>query len=350
MELIFEDDRGYVAIRRQDELSREMVNLAAATVWGSGGTRYRVCDIEAKLNRITNPEFVTLHVGDRLAGFYALLGKQVTIEQTRFNAYYRTFLTLAPACRGRGYGALMAEQAKRHFSKKLDGPGLLYGYVEADNLASLNSLKRAGYESVASFLSTVFSRWRPQVDHRCRGLGRTEHAEMTARLTSLYEDHVLLDFDQSLEPDAYWVLESGGSIVAGVQVETCHWRILSLPGISGALLVHVASRAPGLRRLFDARNCRFLKLGNLYAAPGEEAFLFPLMDSVLAMSNLNSAVIFHDPRSAVFARIRESGRFGILNSGIDATVHVMAAIPGLTLQQQQALRNKPVLISPMDVG
>lgn len=182
MELIFDEGLGHLAIRRHGEVSPEMLDLAAATVWGSGGTQYRVCDIEAKLNRIANPEFVTLHVDERLAGFYVLLGKQVTIDQTTFNAYYRTFLTLASAYRGRGYGALLAERTNRYFLEKLGRSGLLYGYVEADNLASLNSLKRAGYESVASFLGTVFSRWRPRIDRRCRRLERTEHADMAARL------------------------------------------------------------------------------------------------------------------------------------------------------------------------
>lgn len=350
MELIFENGRGNVVIRRHGEVSREMLDLASATIWGSGGTRYRICDIEAKLNRVADPEFVTLHVDECLAGFYALLGKQVTIEQTTCKAYYRSFLTLAPAYRGRGYGSLLAEQTKNHFSKKLGGSGLLYGYVEADNLASIKSLRHAGYESVAQFIGAVFSRWRPRTDRRCRRLDRTERAGMAERLTQLYDDHVLLDFDQSLEPDSYRVLESDGRIVAGVQIESCHWRILSLPRVSGTLLVHGVSHVPVLRRLFDARQCRFMKFGNLYAEPGNEAFLFPLMESILASSKLNSAVIFHDPRSPVFARIRESGRFGILDPGIDARAHVMAARPGLSEEQDQALRNKPVMISPMDVG
>lgn len=74
------------------------------------------------------------------------------------------------------------------------------------------------------------------------------------------------------------------------------------------------------------------------------------MESVLASAKLNSALIFHDPRSTVFGRIIESGDFGMLDSGIDAKVHIMAASVGLTDDRDQALRHRPVVISPMDIG
>lgn len=351
MEVIYEYPHSGLQIRCHDEVSREMLELAEETVWGSGGIRYQVRDIEAKLKRVVKPSFVTMHVSEQLAGFYVLSGKRATMGDRSVKAYYRTFLTLDPRYRGRGYGALLAEQTKRYFLTKEPGETvLLYGYVEADNLASMNALKHAGYDSVATFRSTVFSRWHPRLDDRCRLLKRAERTEIEALLTALYQHHVLQDFDQSLAPESYWVLESQGCIVAGVQVETCHWRILRLPGITGAMLVHGISRTPVLRRMFNAQQCRFLKFGNIYALAGHEVSLFSLMESVLASSEMNSALIYFDPRCPVFARIRSSGHFGMLDAGIDAKVHVMAAGYALTMQEDQMLKQKPVIISSMDIG
>jgi GNAT superfamily N-acetyltransferase len=327
-----------------------MLDLVARTVWGSGGTRYRIRDIVDKLRVLAGWEFVTLNLGNDLVGFYMLRRKQVRIGSSVVKAYYRTFLTVAKEYRGMGYGYLLVEQAKRHFASEMGESGLLYGYVEAENLASLATLKQAGYESIASFSSSIFSRWRPRHDARCRLLRRCERGGMEALLTELYEDHVLLDFDQSLNPESYWVLESSGTIAAGIQVETCNWQIVHLPGASGALLVHGVSRIPFLRRMFDAQQCRFVKFGNLHARPGYESLIFSLMESVLAATKVYSAVIFHDPRSATFERISDSGRFGLLNSGIDTKVHVMASTFGFTKGQEQALRNRPMMISPLDIG
>ncbi|MCO6439922.1 MAG: hypothetical protein J5I81_02310 [Nitrococcus mobilis] len=47
--LIFEDPLNKLAIRSHDSFSTEMVELAASTVWGSGGSQYQIRDIETKL-------------------------------------------------------------------------------------------------------------------------------------------------------------------------------------------------------------------------------------------------------------------------------------------------------------
>jgi len=74
------------------------------------------------------------------------------------------------------------------------------------------------------------------------------------------------------------------------------------------------------------------------------------MESVLAFSGMNTALIFYDPRCPVFESIKSNGRFGMLDTGIDATVHVMAAGHALTTQENQMLKQKPVMISPIDIG
>ena len=173
---------------------------------------------------------------------------------------------------------------------------------------------------------------------------------MVALLDEQYAGHALRDFEQSLAVADYHVLVEDGVIRAGVQIEPCHWRVLALPGVSGRLLVGPVSRLPGLRRLFDAGNCRFLKLGNLYARRREEAALFPLIEALLARSGMNLAMVFQDPRSPVGQRIHASGRFGILNAGVGARVHVMAALEGFTEDQRIRLRRSPLCLSPLDIG
>lgn len=348
--LIFEERRQGLAIRRHDAAPRPMVELAAATVWGSGGTRYRMRDVETKLRMLAGSEFLTLELNGQVIGIYVLREKRVMVGDAELPAWYRTFLALAPEYGGRGYGSLLVREARRHCTAKLGGAGLIYGYIEADNARSLAAATRAGYQAVAGFNVMIFSRVRPHRDARCRVLNPAERQAMTGRLTDLYRDHVMLDFDQSLDPGGYWVLEHEDGIAAGVQVEQCDWRVCRLPGIGGALLVHVISRTPVLRRLFDARHCRFVKLGNLFTRPGQESLMFPLLETVLACNEVKAAMIFQDPGSPVFRRIAASGRLGPLNAGIDVKVHVMAALIGLSDEQDLRLRRDPMVISPADIG
>ena len=347
-ERIFE--KGSLVIRAESAASDEMVSLIGRTVWGSGNTRYRINDAREKLALLNGSQFITSRIGRCLVGVYVLRPKRVAIGENTYPAFYRTYLAVDPEHSGRGYGALLVEKAREHYREKLGGAGLLYGYIEADNSSSLRVSQLAGYESIATFETAVFSRLRPR-EHV--GLRRLEVREKTAAVTdleALYAGHNFRDFGQSLDVERYFILEDDKGIAAGVQVETCDWVIKRLAGVSGFLLVHLVWRTPVLRRLFDARRCRFLKLGNLYARLGAEASLFALMESVLSHHRVGSAMILHDPRSPVFRRLERSGAFGFLNSGVNATVHVMAEKSRLILADEQHLKDHPIVISPLDIG
>ena len=269
-ELIFEDSQRQLLIISEYAPSAAMAGLITRTTWGSGDTRYRIRDVHDKLRRLAGSHFISLEQGGRLIGAYVLRGKKVRIGGTEYPAYYRTFLTVDPSKSGQGYGTLLVQETRRHFSRRLGKSGILYGYIEADNESSMHVSRHAGYEPVSSFSTTLFNRLRPRDDLRVRPLAVGERDRLVTLLNGQYAKHALLDFEQSVDASSYYVLVEDQAICAGIQIELCHWQVLRLPGMSGRLLVQVVSRVPGLRRLFDARNCRFLRLGNLYVCPGKE--------------------------------------------------------------------------------
>lgn len=347
-ELIFDDES--LAIRIHTAASAEMVSLIGRTVWGSGGTRYQIRDAQKKTDLLEGSHFITLHANGCLAGVYVLRRKRVAMGKGDLPAYYRTYLALEPEHMGKGYGTLLVQKTRDFFIGELHGAGLLYGYIEADNLSSLRASARAGYQSLASFRAAMFSRLRAREHPTAQPLRRKRSPLMVGELEALYAEHNLRDFEQSLDPDRYFVFEDESGIAAGVQIETCDWVIERLPGLSGLVLVHLVSRTPVLRRIFDARYCRFLKFGNIYARPGSESQLFTLMESVLARYRVGSAMIFYDPRSPVFQRIARAGSFGMLNSGVEITVHVMGSLIGFSAIEKQRFKHRPVVLSPMDIG
>lgn len=350
MELIAQDDQRQLLIKAEDTPSDATVDLISQTIWGSGGTRYQICDARQKLRLLHGSRFISLEVGGQLVGVYVLRGKTVRIGEADLPAYYRTFLAIDSANVGQGYGRLLVQKTRDYYSRKLGGHGVLYGYIEADNESSLRVSRHGGYESIGGFGTTVFNRLFPRDDRRVRPLAEGEREELVALLNEQYAGHVLQDFEQSVDVSSYYVLVEDGTIRAGVHIEPCHWRVLGLPGVRGRLLVEVISRMPGVRRLFDAQNCRFLKLGNLYLRQDEESAVFSLVEALLARSGMTLAMAFQDPRSPVSQRMRSHGRFGILNSGVAAQVHVMAALEGFTDEQRAQCRQSPLCISPLDIG
>ena len=307
-------------------------------------------DVHHKLRRLSGSRFISLEQGGQLIGAYVLRGKKVRIGGTEYPAYYRTFLAVDPSKSGQGYGTVLVQETRRHYSRKLGKAGVLYGYIEADNESSLRVSQHAGYVPVGSFSTTLFNRLRPRDDPRVRSLAVGERGRLVALLNEQYAEHALRDFEQSVDAASYYVLAEDHAISAGMQIEPCHWQVLRLPGVSGRLLIQIVSRVPGLRRLFDARNCRFLKLGNLYVCPGKESEVFTLAEALLARVGVTLAMAFQDTRSPVYQRIARCGSFGILNSGVDARVYVMAALEGFTSAQRAECLQMPLCISPMDIG
>ena len=78
--------------------------------------------------------------------------------------------------------------------------------------------------------------------------------------------------------------------------------------------------------------------------------MFTLIEALLSRAGVNLAMMFQDSRSSVYQRIARHGGFGILNSGVDTRVYVMAVLEGFTNAQREECQRMPLCISPMDIG
>jgi hypothetical protein len=106
---------------------------------------------------------------------------------------------------------------------------------------------------------------------------------------------------------------------------------------------------PMLRRLCSAKDSHFLRFGNVYARMGCEAAVFILMEALLARWHLHAGVAFMDKRSPLGRRVAAGGKFGLLNAGLGATLHVIADFNAVPEEEIAELRRRPLCISPMDV-
>ena len=66
----------------------------------------------------------------------------------------------------------------------------MYGFIEAENAASLALAARAGHEPWTSFVAAPFTRWSPRDDPRVEPLAVGEIPGLAARLREAYHDHV----------------------------------------------------------------------------------------------------------------------------------------------------------------
>jgi hypothetical protein len=347
-EVIFEDKKRNLKIQRSSTYTPAFVTFLERTVWGSGGVQYTMHQVADTLNRLTNPHFLSLTENGELVAVSTLNQKTTHLGGKTYPAFYSYGIAVDAPQRGLGYGTLMAKQGLRYGLSQMGEKGLFYGYIEASNTNSLKTITKVGRKSIGQYHILVISRLRPKTDTRLEKMEATKREQLVQLLSEQYADHALLDFDQSVNVEDYYILRQKGKIVAGVQFGRQHLTIKHLPGNSGLILVKMLPHIPILRRLFPERNFHFLTFGNIYAKNGREAEIFTLMEALLARHQLNFGMIYLDMRSPVYHRLKTVGKFGVLQALIDMPVHVMVYFKGFTEKEIADIRRQPLFISMMD--
>jgi hypothetical protein len=349
-EVIFEDKERHLVIRRRSTFTPQFVEFLQRIVWGSGGTQYTIHDVADNLNRLKTPHFLSLTENGKLVGVTTLNQKTVRLGGKSYPAIYSYGISVDASKRGLRYGTLIADQRLRYGLSKVGEKALFYSYIEATNTNSLKTNTKVGSKSLGQYHALLTSRLRPNDDARFQRLEATRRDQLVQLLSSQYENHALLDLDQSVEIDNYYILEQEGEIVTGLQCERHHRTIRHLPGATGQIMVMILPHIPFLRRLFPDRNLHYLKFGNIYAKRGMEAEIFNLMEALLARHRLNFGMIHMDKRSPVYQQLKAVGKFGFFNTLIDVPVHVMAFFKGFSESEMADIRRQALFISMMDPG
>ena len=66
------DRSANLEIRLSDGPTAEIIDLLKRTVWGSRNLRYRILDVEAKLEQLVGPHYLRLEIDNRLASVCVL--------------------------------------------------------------------------------------------------------------------------------------------------------------------------------------------------------------------------------------------------------------------------------------
>jgi hypothetical protein len=346
---LWADDTSQKVVRLAREPSPQVIRLLERTVWGGRGLLYRIRGIDAKLRRLSDPHVFSVEVEGRLAAICILNRKTALVLGAEYDAFHFVMVATDEAERGKGLANLLGTQIRRFCEDAFREPGVGYGYIEASTEYSLRLSDRIGHTVERFVPLTVFSRFFPRDDPDVRPLLESEAEGVRERLYALYEGHSLLDFDTSLRPEDYFVLSRDGRIVAGAQAEILHWSVVRMPGLVGRFIVGGLPHIPGLRNLFNVRNLYFLRFGNLFVRPGDEAQLATLLEALLARNGLRLGLILMDQQSPVFEGIRAFGKFGLLNAALRGTTKVVADFRGVTEDEIAEIRSRPVLVSAGDV-
>ena len=135
-------------------LAPDVHELLLKTVWGTPGhgALYKIADLDF-FDSFPSVAFHNLRddLGHLKASRF-FRRHPIRIAGHTVQAIYHSFSAVPPELQGQGFGGQLAAASRDNLIQKL-GPdgGLIYAYVERDNLRNAQNLRKAGYEAVGEF-------------------------------------------------------------------------------------------------------------------------------------------------------------------------------------------------------
>jgi hypothetical protein len=342
-----------------------IVALLSETVWGTpGAMRYQHLDTASKIPHLQAPWFLYMEKEAAPVGVLCL-DQRVAGELPAFYIRYFSFTEGmrrkgVQATEGQGQTSKGQGMFKRFTSTFFEAPDalmqaaavpkcLFYAFVELENARSRDMVAQMGLQSCGQFSTLIFSRLFPRAQAHVRRALPAEYPQIREMVRDAYADHAFFDDHGLFYQGDYFVVEQGGKIVAGCQAQRVHWRVVEIPGMVGKVMMRVLPWLPLVSRLFNPHKFEFAGIEGLFCSPGHAHCLQPLLEGVLAMQGMHTALMWLSPDAGIYQAVKTHVRLGILQAlkkEIAATV-VMRGY-GLSPTEVEALSNKPVYISAFD--
>jgi RimJ/RimL family protein N-acetyltransferase len=321
---------GSVAVRHQRDRPEWMVAWLEEVLWGTRGLRYRLRDVEVMLQAVPDVSWVVLeHRGEPVASIGMVVRPRTWNRQLVDTAYLTLFVVPADQQR-RGFGRALLRETRRFVLEHMPRC-LIFGLVEADNIASLKASASAGFERVSRVDMVNLARTAPRGSTRAERLAAEFLPEFLTQVKATYGRHQLYDGAASILPGQCWTLTEGGRMVAGLQAEPRRTQFVDLG--YGGWLKRALPWLPVLRTLVDPEDYRFLWLQHIWFADGHAAEAFELLEAVLHATDHRLAVVQWDRSSPVYRRWRRGGRIGLL-APFTQHFHVMLERAGMEVARE----------------
>ncbi len=349
----------------RDVASQNFMAIADATIYGTPGhMRYGHMKAKEKIKTLKYSSFVELKRGDKTIGIVALVGHQVNVGDTQVTGKYVRYFTIHAPMRSGGSktsdrkerNGLIHQMIKEQFDdpeqmfvEPIDGPSIIYAYVESLNVRSLNMVRSLGFMQSRALVTLIFSRFYPKEKLEVSLLSEDRISEMEGLVRTFYKDYNLVTEFEDWEN--YFVHEVGGQVVLGVKLETNTWTIHEMPGFDGWLFRKVLPKIPILKRIFQGSKIDFIGIERLYVKQGFEYLLPDFLETLCARFDVTKALIGVDNQSPLHTLLKSHGKLGILDKLINPSPGLLfSRAYDLSVEDNQTLHDRPFYVSTYDMS
>jgi hypothetical protein len=311
METIYEDEQKGIKITIDNKYDQEFLKFTEGILWGTENLVYKINNVESEFKKYKDAWFISLRENDELAGIRVLNHKEILHNGVSADVFYKSLLATDPTKMNKGYGTLILDRITTHIFSNFDR-AFLFAFVEEDNIRSKRAVIKANYEHIAVFSALSHICLMPKANKDVSKLGKGDEPEMLSLLNKLYSSHTFVDVNESFEPDSYYVLKENNEIKAGLQVKVTSWSFVNFSGLYGFFLMKMVPKIPLLKKIFNPKNQRFLKIGNVYITDGNS--FSKLLHAVLHLHDVNISLACLNPDSDIDSKIITQMKKGILSS------------------------------------
>lgn len=342
----------------------EIIGLLNRNIIGTPGQSmlYQHMGVENKIHQIEKPYFTCLVRHNRILGVICFCCRTTVNAGRNTHAYYARYFSFREIFRRksfRGRPLLRQSNLRVEINLVLGGYGLdipangkffHYAYVDPRNVRSRALCNEFGFEKVREYATIIFTRINPkQGDLVVTAATREEEPHMKELVGTFYKDYTMFSYENLFRGRKYYVLRDGsGKILAGAQVHPDEWRIHSLPGVLGKLMLNIFSWLPFVGKIFG-RKFQFITLDGLYYASGHEKTLEPFIENLLARYGAHSAIVVVDADTRVYRDLKTLDLGLIDKLSEEVRGNVICRFSTFGSEEKSSFRSKPAYISGIDV-
>jgi hypothetical protein len=351
-------ERVHRIIRHETSPPKAVLELLTNTYIGTNGTMYQLQDTARKIHQLNKPHFFYLERNGKAVGNMTICERTVVVNHQEIDSFYIRYFAFDTVFQGstqKGH----ANSAFHHYFKAFfagsnlnptipsTGKSVFWAFIDPENLRSFHMNERFGFQTIRQFRTWAFSRIHPK-NKSIERLKKEDHQKVLRLISDFYKGFNFFSTVHLFENDDFYILRDKGEIIAGIQANPVSWKIKSLPGFSGKMLLKTAPYIPGIRKLISPNNHRFLATEGLFWKAGYQDRVSDLLEGVLSLTDHHSLLIWEDTQLERISALNVKWGF-IQRMKTDNPVNVVARFNGYDQKEVDAVKAKPVYLSGFDM-
>ena len=332
------------------EATPALLELLTKTTLGTNGARYRHLDTEQRICEAEDPLFLSVEKDGKVQG-------NVTFCRRKAHWYVRYF-----AFSGQKQASKNGQHADRarsrlkqeiaHFYQEVfdgnygEAPETLYAYIDPKNERSKWMAEQFGFRTEAQLVTQTFSRVKPKAQPSVRKLTDTEL--IATKLQQVQKCHAYFVPEHCQNPVYYGMFNDANELIAFAKITQANWVIERLPGTLGGLLTKIVPFIPGLRKIIQPKNHRFVVPESVCVQNNDPVLLSRFFEGILEQENQHVLLWWIDRRESLWREAKYCVNWGLLHKLTSQTPVDVVVLRKNWLQLDE-LNSKPIFVAGWDM-